>query len=81
MSFDENRLGELLRMLPPVPAELVARAQQLPAHFAGEPAADEEAAEDDSQAGLQHDHDDIPEEPDIGRDLFGEADSPDDGWS
>lgn len=84
MSFDERQLGELLRMLRPVPDELIARAKELPLHFGEELGGDEDPGDDanadTSDAPHYEDDPPLPDDPDPDADVFGGDDSPDDGW-
>ena len=48
MSYDDEHLGELLRMLAPAPAHLVATAKELVAHFSEQP----EASADDQDSDV-----------------------------
>ena len=83
MSYDERQLGELLRLLPAVPDQLLARAKELPLHFGDEADADAGAEDrgDDADAP-RFDEDDAapPTEPHAGGDAFEEDDPPGGEW-
>jgi hypothetical protein len=84
MSYDERHLAELLRLLPPAPEALVARAMELPMHFdddAGAFDADDGDDSDGTDTPGYHDDHMTPHDLDPGDDVFDnddDDDSPDD---